>query len=642
MAQRTTPGIGLTSDYNLGENGWKEGMDANLLKLSALVNCAVEGMVATLPSTPSEGAMYIVTSGANANRIALRDQSAWVFYTPKAGFFAYVKSYSQVYVFSTGSAWTPVLGEFGDLLASAEQAAIDAEADRAAIEVILTDVGDWSTALADHEGRIDILEELAFDSGQVYANTTAGLAGTTVGVQFKVANADPNIAFDLYSHDSGDAATKITEIPSSVALSSKVDVTDFDALDLRTSALKRTTNSATGMPTITDANGVELLGFDTDGKAILRLSSRAMAAVLSDLADLGFKQTVTEAFPSLKDANNVELLGFDQYARARFLVSPYVAQQVFQLVDFLDVYDPAEVGLLSSPSGVVVGDSMSTGTVTTAVSTALSGREFSTLAKGGHTAYSMSVVMGVNPLLVTLSGDEIPASGGVAVTAKNVNILSSGGTNSGTANVTIEGVPGVMSTDASGNWTFTRTTAGSVVAVSPDSPAVLNPDVGTSYIPATNAYRGRTAVLRLGRNGTRTSRSARVTYTLEPLRQIIDFLTPLIKNIVVVNVYNGRAKDYVSGDDLEGSNTAAYADIMTLNEELQREFGRLYLDMRSAAVKNAIYDLGLTPSADDLADIALDSIPRQLFGATDNVHVSTTMQGWEGEFMGNHLRALGF
>lgn len=129
---------------------------------------------------------------------------------------------------------------------------------------------------------------------------------------------------------------------------------------------------------------------------------------------------------------------------------------------------------------------------------------------------------------------------------------------------------------------------------------------------------------------------------MQAIRDMIKALTPRCNRVAVVSPYNGRAKSYVDGADWEGVGTAAYTQMITLIEEMQREFRALWLDMRTAAVKAAIYDLGLTPTSDDLADMALDCIPRQLFGASDNTYVNTTMQGWEGQFIGNYLCALGY
>jgi hypothetical protein len=395
---------------------------------------------------------------------------------------------------------------------------------------------------------------------------------------------------------------------------------------------------ASGHPQIVDANGAELLGFDSDGRAILRLQNGIVDAALSGL---GFR-TGAESFPSIKDLNGVELLGFDSTGRARFAVSQDVIHQIEKVIDFSGAYDPVSSGLFPSRDIWQIGDSMSTPTYITGIGSALPGVSIANVAKGGFDAFGMSVVVGAEPLTVTLSGNEIPASGGVAVTSRNINILSSGGTNTGTANVTINGVAGVLSTDSGGNWTFTRSASGSVVSVSPGSVAVLAPTSGTAFIPGTELYLNRRLVLRLGRNGVRGTRAQRVAQTLAPMRKIIDRLSPRHKEIVIITPYNGRAQDHSTGANHEGNDTAAYAAIMTLIEEMRREFGRLLLDTRSWAVKNAIYDAGLVPTADDLADMAKDCIPRQLFSAGDNTHVNTTMQALEGAFVANHLRALGW
>ena len=386
-------------------------------------------------------------------------------------------------------------------------------------------------------------------------------------------------------------------------------------------------------PTIADGNGVEILGFDREGRAIFRCAPVVLSEIKGYLKN-DLLQTVETEYPQIHDAAGIEMLGFDSLGRARFAVSPDVANQVQKLIGYDPAaeYDPVASGLLPSPDILMLGDSMTNWTISSKVASIL-GRNVSILQKGGHDAYSLAVIMGVIPLTVTISGNEIPASGGVAVTAKSTNILSSGGSYTGTANVTIQGVSGVLSTDSGGAWTFTRDTDGTAVSVSEGETAVLNPDDGTSFIPATNAYINRTVIIRLGRNGTRTTRTDRVNRTLEPLRKIAQKFTPLCRRLVFITVYN-----QTSANEPEGSN--GYDLIMTLNEELKREFGPYVLDMREAAVKNAIYDIGDTPTQADIDDMAVDCIPTRYFN--DATHMNSTMHQWEGEFIANYLRVIGY
>lgn len=106
MAQRTLPGIGLTGFWDLGFDGWKNEMDANLLALSALTQARVLGRVnvAGLPESPTNGMIYIVLDGANANKIALRDDGTWKYLTPAAGFQVYDVG-TESFIKFNGTAW---------------------------------------------------------------------------------------------------------------------------------------------------------------------------------------------------------------------------------------------------------------------------------------------------------------------------------------------------------------------------------------------------------------------------------------------------------------------------------------------------------------------------------------------------------
>ncbi|WP_375260225.1 SGNH/GDSL hydrolase family protein, partial [Citreimonas sp.] len=73
-------------------------------------------------------------------------------------------------------------------------------------------------ALEALDARTDALEAQAFAADPVYATTTAGLAATSSGQQFKVENVSADIAFDIYRNDSG-TATRVSSAPSVEILS---------------------------------------------------------------------------------------------------------------------------------------------------------------------------------------------------------------------------------------------------------------------------------------------------------------------------------------------------------------------------------------------------------------------------------------
>lgn len=107
MPARATPGLGLIAFWDVG-SPYKDEMDANLRILSAIVQGRVINRVASLPGSPTNGQIYIVTSGANANQIAVRDNGAWVYIVPITGWRMYDTTAARAIEF-TGSAWRETL-----------------------------------------------------------------------------------------------------------------------------------------------------------------------------------------------------------------------------------------------------------------------------------------------------------------------------------------------------------------------------------------------------------------------------------------------------------------------------------------------------------------------------------------------------
>lgn len=101
---RTLPGLGLTGFWPLGSNGWKDANDVNLRMLSALVQLSVLSATTALPGVPTNGLIYIVPSGGDAKKVAIYDESAWVYFTPAEGWLAYVKD-TDKYIKFDGTNW---------------------------------------------------------------------------------------------------------------------------------------------------------------------------------------------------------------------------------------------------------------------------------------------------------------------------------------------------------------------------------------------------------------------------------------------------------------------------------------------------------------------------------------------------------
>lgn len=103
MPARNVPGLGLVAFWDYGSN-FKDGMDADLLTLSVVTQMAVISRISAVPGGASNGAIYLLTDGANAEKIAVRDNGAWVYLTPLEGWRVYVKDTGLVW-FYDGADW---------------------------------------------------------------------------------------------------------------------------------------------------------------------------------------------------------------------------------------------------------------------------------------------------------------------------------------------------------------------------------------------------------------------------------------------------------------------------------------------------------------------------------------------------------
>ena len=206
-------------------------------------------------------------------------------------------------------------------------------------------------------------------------------------------------------------------------------------------------------------------------------------------------------------------------------------------------------------------------------------RPVSNRGVGGQTSTQIAGRMNARPILVTVASDQIPASGSVAVISKNINVLYDAGSFTGSFTGTLAGVHGTMSTDASGNWTFTRTTAGAAVGCAAGTPFIT--DLGRNL-------RLRTTWLWLGRNGAQSG------FTVAG-------------DIAAAVAYLNHPR-YLVGSILTATsdNPAAVAGIEAANTALAATYGVRFVD-----VLQALKDAN-DGSPEDLSDVANGWVPRSL------------------------------
>lgn len=102
MASTTMPGVGIQARWAEGENGWKPGMDENLIRLSALAQLSVPSLTDAL--SMSAGVQIAPASHANAHQISAYVGGSWWHYVPYVGMRAWVRDIAAWFVFE-GSAW---------------------------------------------------------------------------------------------------------------------------------------------------------------------------------------------------------------------------------------------------------------------------------------------------------------------------------------------------------------------------------------------------------------------------------------------------------------------------------------------------------------------------------------------------------
>lgn len=206
---------------------------------------------------------------------------------------------------------------------------------------------------------------------------------------------------------------------------------------------------------------------------------------------------------------------------------------------------------------------------------------------GGQTATQIAARMNAVPILVTISGGAIPASGPVAVTDKSVNVLISSGVYAGSLRGWLAGVEGTMSTDASGNWSFARSVSGTSVAVPANS----------RFICAWGQYlRGCTAWLWLGRNGAEAGHT-------------------VLSDIAAAVAALGHRR-YLIGGILPstGDSAGGLAQLAVLNGQLTSTYGDRFVNLLS------ILSAAANGSPEDAGDVAAGFVPRSL--RSDHLHLN--------------------
>ncbi|NCM96159.1 MAG: hypothetical protein GW948_02245 [Rhodobacterales bacterium] len=241
-------------------------------------------------------------------------------------------------------------------------------------------------------------------------------------------------------------------------------------------------------------------------------------------------------------------------------------------------------------------------------------------AVGGWSVNDQAARAGAITPLVTLTGNTLPGSGSVVVTAISpstgwspyVDVTLTG---------TILGVPVTMFNDVSeGVRTITRVTPGDAVSVPAGTPFISSED---------QTYRENVATIFIGRNAV-TSATFEAD-TLAAIAAIVAHLPTFVKRYVVIGVTNAQS---------ETDDTADYAKIVGLNAQLAEIYGDFFYDLRRDFIDEGLTRAGITPTTDDLEAIEADAPPSSIM--FDAVHPTATGYGIQRDLVAEWLQAKGW
>lgn len=267
-----------------------------------------------------------------------------------------------------------------------------------------------------------------------------------------------------------------------------------------------------------------------------------------------------------------------------------------------------------------LGDSMSLG-LSSRLATA-TGWDVVDGAIGGERSYDIAARPSANPMIATIDGNAIPASGPVFVTPRTsdkvttVTLMKQG---SKLVNpVSIAGVTGTLAwVEADGRYRFTRAADGAAVPVPYPVPILTF---------GRDAYSSRSLIIQIGRNNT-----SELDRIVEDVHALTHWLRPGRRRFLVGAIST-------SGAEVVGTN--GYNTVAAINAALKKEFGFRFVDWRRRLVDEGLARAGIIPTPQDEADVAGDTVPISL--RSDVLHLNDAGKDVQITSYTDRLRAIGW
>jgi hypothetical protein len=233
---------------------------------------------------------------------------------------------------------------------------------------------------------------------------------------------------------------------------------------------------------------------------------------------------------------------------------------------------------------------------------------------GGENSAGVAARAGAMPYLLTPKTNSIPASTTAVEVSLNTPLgyqswpLLRGNDYPVPLVGTLAGVPGKLTVSnpsgtapsvhqATDQYWFTRTTAGVAVTVNRPTPLLLDD---------AKARRGDVRVIWAGRNNYYDTNQV-----LADIRAMVEARTPQDADYLVMGI---------SSANIETTGTNGHTAIRALNKALAEAYGFRFLDIRRYLIDYGLADRGITPTTQDQADIAGDTVPTSL--RVDGLHLN--------------------
>lgn len=438
-----------------------------------------------------------------------------------------------------------------------------------------------------------IAAELARDStllnNNIYASTAVGLADTVNGDYFAVVAADSSEYLILYLNDSGTPIEQ-KRYPSTEKVS-RIASGDFSELGFSFRNLSPESGYAFALQ---DKNGRSVLLAKFDGTVEIPKYDKQQYIPQELLSDTGYSWGIL-------DANKRMALGVDLEGSLVFSGSKYIkpSRNLWCLGDSLTAGAGGQITWREALPSLLTKS-----------------RIITNWAIGGQTSTQIAARAGSYNTLLTLTGNQIPSSGAVSITARTVSLLTSQGTQSITGS--LNGVAGTLARDGSDNYTFTRTTSGTATYTAPNSP----------FIPDIQQHDFDTFIIFLGRNNLSLPNDI-----IRDIDACVALQKTIEKRFLIITPPNGGTLS-TGQSTSEGTGSSTLTNIKQVEDYVVQKYGDKVLKVREFSYQ---FNNG---SADDLDDVAKETVPRSL--RIDGVHWTTTFHAHVAQWVANQLNTRGW